>query len=85
MQRAVASVTAKQEEIKKEEQVDGCGNGTKVLVFGVRWRVASNALLHTLGRVLDALAGGACPVDVVLAGSDGVGSAACQENQAESG
>lgn len=59
-----------------EKQVEGGKGGTEVLVLGVGWRVAGDALLHTLGRVFDAVAGRAGPVDVVLTGGDGVGSAA---------
>lgn len=70
--------------IKKEKQVKGHRGGTKVLVLGVGWRVAADALRHTLGRVLDAVAGGPGAVDVMLAGGDGVGSAACGQNQSES-
>lgn len=67
-----------------EKQVKGGRHGTKVLVLGVGWRVAADALLHTLGRVLDAVAGRPGAVDVMLAGGDGVGSAACRQNQSES-
>lgn len=67
-------------EIKMEKLVDGGRNVTKVLVLGVGRRVAGDALLRTLGRVLDAVAGRSRPVDVVLAGGDGVRSAACREN-----
>lgn len=67
-----------------ESWVDGGRDGTKVLVLGVGWRVAGDALLHTLGRLLAAVAGSAGPVGVVLTGGDSVGLAACQQNQSES-
>lgn len=57
----------------------GVKDGTIVLVLGVGWRVASDALLHTLGCVLNAVAGRQGAVDVVLTGGDGVGSAACRQ------
>lgn len=66
------------------KQVRGRRDGTKVLVLGVGWRVAADALLHTLGCVLDAVAGRTGAVDVMLTGFDGVGSAACRKNQSES-
>lgn len=74
----------KETNINKEKQVKGHRGGTKVLVLGVGWRVAADALLHTLGRVLDAVAGRPGAVDVMLAGGDGVGPAACGQNQSES-
>lgn len=67
-----------------EKQVKGGRHGTKVLVLGVGCRVAADALLHTLGRVLDAVAGRPGAVDVMLAGGDAVGPAACRQNQSES-
>lgn len=67
-----------------EKQVKGGRHGTKVLVLGVGCRVAAGALLHTLGRVLDTVAGRPGAVDVMLAGGDGVGPAACRQNQSES-
>lgn len=53
-------------------------NHTKVFVLRIGWRVPINALLYTLRSVLNTLAGRASAVDIMLTGSDGVGTAACQ-------
>lgn len=55
-----------------------------MFVLGIWWRVSINAHLLTLRSVLFTLTGRTSPVDVMLTGSDAIGSAACQTHRANS-
>lgn len=71
----IASVTEPRWETADKIRLDAI---TKMFVLWIgRW-VSINALLLTLGGLLRPMAGWTGSIDVMLAGSDAVGSAACQ-------